>query len=76
MISIFYGSETGNAEDCARELLQAVRAAGFSARVEDMFSFKHAKLVDERLALAICSTFGHGEPPSGAEPFFSISEKP
>ncbi|MCH2108598.1 MAG: sulfite reductase flavoprotein subunit alpha [Polyangiaceae bacterium] len=68
-ISVLYGSETGNAEDCARELRDALRKDGYPVRLCDMFTYKVDELPAEHLVLIICSTFGQGDAPSNAEPF-------
>ena len=67
MIRVLFGTETGNAEDCAYQLGDALEECGFSATVTDMASYTPADLASERLALVVTSTYGNGDPPYNAE---------
>ncbi|MEC9388487.1 MAG: sulfite reductase flavoprotein subunit alpha [Myxococcota bacterium] len=67
MIRVLFGTETGNAEDCAYQLGDALEDAGFSAEVTDMASYTPTDLASERLALVVTSTYGNGDPPYNAE---------
>ena len=70
-ISILFGTETGNAESCAKELKGDLAAKGFAAKVYDMVEYPHHALPNERLVLIVTSTFGHGDPPVNAHDFMA-----
>lgn len=66
-IRVLFGTETGNAEDCAHELGSALKKAGFDATVTDMDAFSPPDMAKETLALIVTSTYGNGDPPYNAE---------
>jgi sulfite reductase (NADPH) flavoprotein alpha-component len=66
-IRVLFGTETGNAEDCAHQLGSALKKAGFNATVTDMDAFSPPDLASETLALIVTSTYGNGDPPYNAE---------
>lgn len=66
---ILYGSESGNAETCAAEAVNAAKAAGFAPQVADMADYKTASLGKDKHVLIIVSTWGEGDPPEGATDF-------
>lgn len=69
-LTILFGSETGNSETVARQLLERAVGAGLPARVLDMATYPVRELRNERLLALVASTHGEGDPPSGAIPFF------
>ena len=65
-ITILYGSQTGNAENIARQAAERAEARGFRPRVLDMADVRKPQLkAAERLLMAV-STHGEGEPPDAA----------
>jgi len=66
---ILFGSQTGNAKGIATKLQTALAAAGITANVSDMASYKQASLKSEHTVIVITATYGEGEPPEGAELF-------
>ena len=66
---ILFGSQTGNAKGIATKLQTALGAAGITANVSDMASYKQASLKSEQTVIVITATYGEGEPPEGAELF-------
>ena len=66
-IRILFGTETGNSEECAHEMGDALEEAGHSVTVTDMGEFQPSDLAKEALALIITSTYGNGDPPYNAE---------
>ena len=66
---ILFGSQTGNAKGIATKLQTALGAAGITANVSDMASYKQASLKSEQTVIIITATYGEGEPPEGAELF-------
>jgi uncharacterized iron-regulated membrane protein/flavodoxin len=69
-VSILYGTVTGNAEMLASKLAQELRAAGLTARVHDMAHCEPSVLTQASCVLMVVSTYGDGEPPDDAVPFW------
>lgn len=68
-ITLLYGTETGNAELVADELMEALEA-DFSVRCEDMAAADPSLLGPQDRVILVCSTYGDGELPNSAQPFF------
>ena len=75
-IRVLFGTETGNAEDCAYQLGDALEEQGFTASVTDMASFQPSDLAKERLAIVVTSTYGNGDPPYNAEAMMKWLNQP
>mgnify|MGYP001131187168 CR=1 FL=1 len=71
-IVILFGSELGTSESVAQALAEALSAHPVSVR--DMFDADPADLDVADFHLVVCSTYGDGELPTGAEPFFDALE--
>lgn len=69
-VAVLYGSQTGTAEGLARKLSKELKAAGFSAILQSLEGYVPATLAAEGCALFIVSTYGEGEAPDAAQPFF------
>ena len=69
-LTILYATESGNAESLAGRARQAAGRAGFAAKVLDMADASPADLKEVRNLLVIASTWGEGDPPQRAAPFF------
>jgi sulfite reductase (NADPH) flavoprotein alpha-component len=68
-IRILFGTETGNAEECATKLERTVTSLGLTAELQDMDDYALDDVVDEELVLIVTSTFGNGQPPFNARGF-------
>lgn len=68
-LTIAYGSETGNCEQLARNLHDAVQRAGHSARLLDLATLKVRQLRKVTTLWLIISTHGDGDPPLNAVDF-------
>src|SRR5690606_24780457 len=68
-LTILYGTESGNSENCAAEAQKAAQAAGFKAVSCDLGDYDYSKLEKEKNVLIIASTWGEGDPPERAVPF-------
>ncbi|MES1955438.1 assimilatory sulfite reductase (NADPH) flavoprotein subunit [Salinisphaera hydrothermalis] len=66
-LTVLYGSQTGNAEDVAEQLVAAAEAAGLSAKAIDMLDYKPRDLKKEQNLIICVSTHGEGDPPDNAE---------
>ncbi|MFP5226387.1 MAG: sulfite reductase flavoprotein subunit alpha [Acidobacteriota bacterium] len=69
-VAVLYGSQTGTAEGLARKFAKELKSQGFSASVSSLEGYVPATLAAERCALFIVSTYGEGEAPDAAQPFF------
>lgn len=67
---ILYGTATGNAERLANRLAAKLRAQGIVSRVRDMAHCQPNVLSQASCVLFIMSTYGDGEPPDDAAPFW------
>lgn len=67
-VVILYGTEMGNAELVADAVADTLRA-DHDVAVHDMSEFPVADLNTDDFAVIVCSTYGDGELPTGAEPF-------
>lgn len=72
LVTILFGSETGNSRELARALADAAGAKGVEARVADMGDYRTRALKDEQDLLLITSTHGEGDPPQTAVGFFEF----
>lgn len=75
-IRILFGTETGNAEGCAEELLEAIEGLGLSAELSDMDDYEHDDLDQESMLFIVTSTFGNGDPPYNAHEFMEFVKGP
>jgi sulfite reductase (NADPH) flavoprotein alpha-component len=66
-VTIYYGSETGNAEALAKRAAKAADQRGFESAVICMEKASLDSLASEEFALFITSTYGDGEPPANAK---------
>src|SRR5690606_24292596 len=74
LLTILYGSETGNSGTLAKELAETARANGLAATAVDMADYKTRKLKDEQDLLVVTATHGEGDPPRSALGFFEFVE--
>jgi sulfite reductase (NADPH) flavoprotein alpha-component len=69
-VLILYGTVTGNAETLANKMAASLRRAGFTSRVRDMAHCQPNVLTQTNCVLMVVSTYGDGEPPDDAMPFW------
>jgi sulfite reductase (NADPH) flavoprotein alpha-component len=69
-LTILYATESGNSEALAAKAKQDAQKRGFAVRVQDMGDADIKTLKDAGTIIAIISTWGDGEPPQRAAPFF------
>jgi sulfite reductase (NADPH) flavoprotein alpha-component len=67
---VLYATESGNSEALANKTKQDAAKRGFAARVQDMGDADVQSLKSAGTIIAIVSTWGDGEPPQRAAPFF------
>lgn len=66
-ITILYGSESGNAEEQAKNLLQDVRERGLKGRVSALDDFEFEDLPSQKILVLVVSTCGLGEFPQNCK---------
>lgn len=76
-VTILFGTESGGAELVADELHRLLGAGGESdVDVLDLAELEPGELVHDRLHLIVCSTYGDGEVPTSARPFYEALRAP
>jgi sulfite reductase (NADPH) flavoprotein alpha-component len=74
VLTVLFGTETGNSKELAGTLVDAARAQGIEAHAADMADYKTRALKDEQDLLVITATHGEGDPPQTAVGFFEFLE--
>ena len=69
-VLILFGTVTGNAESLAQRTAEVIARQGFNVRVKDMAHYAVDALSQESCVVIITSTYGNGEPPDDAAPFW------
>ena len=69
-VLLLYGTVTGTAESLAHKLAASLRGAGHTVRVRDMAHCQPQVLTQASCVLLVVSTYGDGEPPDDAAPFW------
>ncbi len=72
VVTVLYGTETGNAEGVAQDLVEKATADGLPARAVDMADYRTKDLRNEQRVVLISSTHGEGDPPEPAAGFFEF----
>jgi sulfite reductase alpha subunit-like flavoprotein len=67
---ILYTTVTGNAESLANMLAEMLRRIGLTAHIRDMAHCQPNVLTQAKCVLVVASTYGDGEPPDDAAPFW------
>jgi sulfite reductase (NADPH) flavoprotein alpha-component len=70
LLTVLYGTESGNSEALADQTVKAAQKIGFKAKAVNMADIKPAKLKDAENLLVIVSTWGEGDPPETAVDFY------
>ncbi|MDX1587813.1 MAG: assimilatory sulfite reductase (NADPH) flavoprotein subunit [Oleiphilaceae bacterium] len=69
VLTVLYGSQTGNAESLAEQLGEQAKARGLPVTVQDMADYKPRQLKKEAFVALLASTHGEGDPPDNALDF-------
>ena len=72
VLTVLYGSQTGNAKGVATAVASAATAKGLTVNLVSMADYKTKALKQETHMLVIVSTNGEGEPPDDAEQLHSF----
>ncbi len=70
VMRVVYASQTGFAEQLARQTLQSLQSAGISAQLQEFGATTLELLGDGALTLFVVSTTGEGDPPDNVAAFF------
>ncbi|MDA3874621.1 MAG: assimilatory sulfite reductase (NADPH) flavoprotein subunit [Kiritimatiellae bacterium] len=65
-VTVLFGSQTGNSEGIAGELVEALKSKGVTAQMQDMGTYKTQNLKQEKNVCVVVSTHGEGDPPDTA----------
>lgn len=66
---VLYGTETGNAEMVADDIVEVLES-DVSIESTDMSKFQVSDFSPDTFYFVVCSTYGDGELPHSAQPFF------
>jgi sulfite reductase (NADPH) flavoprotein alpha-component len=69
-IAVLYASQSGTAEGLARKISKELKARGHIPTLSSLESYTPAALMAESYAVLIASTYGEGEAPECARPFY------
>lgn len=69
-VMVLYGTESGNSERLADIVGKTVRKAGYKVSVKNMSETTPADLRGVKNLLVVVSTWGEGDPPESAVPFY------
>jgi MioC protein len=69
-VTILYGTESGNAELVADDVAAALAEQGVESVLAGMEDYEVARLASEEFVIVITSTYGEGELPETATPFY------
>ena len=72
VLTVLFGSQTGNAEKIADWVKAKAEAQGFSVIVQNMLDYPKNQLKKDKNLLLIISTHGEGEPPDNAKEFYDF----
>ncbi|KAJ3427670.1 nitric oxide synthase-related [Anaeramoeba flamelloides] len=69
--SIFFGTQTGTAEEFAEDLTNSLKELGVKCSLHDLEDYDPKHLPSEEYTIFIISTYGEGEPPDNAIDFYN-----
>ncbi|MEE9398482.1 MAG: assimilatory sulfite reductase (NADPH) flavoprotein subunit [Methylococcales bacterium] len=75
LMTIVYGSQTGNGEGLSNRLKEAAVTRGFNVNLMDMIDYEPANIQQESLLFIVVSTHGEGDPPDAAHAFHDYLSK-
>ena len=69
-IAVLHASQSGTSEGLARKVAKELKAKGHTTSIASLESYTPQELAAEQHAVLIASTYGEGDPPDAAKPFF------
>lgn len=70
-IQVLFGTESGNAEIAAEDLADSIRNNVEVVEVHDLSAFSISELQHDTMYVFLCSTYGEGDLPNTALPFYA-----
>ena len=70
-IQVLFGTESGNAEIAAEDLADSIRNDVQEVEVHDLSAFSISELQHDTTYVFLCSTYGEGDLPNTALPFYA-----
>jgi sulfite reductase (NADPH) flavoprotein alpha-component len=74
--NVYFGTETGNSEAVAKQTAKFLQSRGFESQAVNLSKISSSALAGEAYALIVISTFGDGDPPDSAKPFYTELHAP
>lgn len=74
-LTILFATSTGNAEECATRAATKAATLGFKPELSNVRDYELSALKEASTLLLIASTWGEGEPPDDAIPFWDELQK-
>lgn len=71
-VTILYGSHSGNCEQLAKRVGEALASRGVRSAALDMLDCRKSHLTEAQHLLVIVSTHGEGDPPERAKPLYDL----
>lgn len=72
LVTILYGSHSGNGEQLAKQIAESVARRGLSSVCMDMLDCRKTHLQEAQHLLVVVSTHGEGDPPDRAKPLYEL----
>ncbi len=69
-VAVLYGSQSGTGEGLARKVAKELKEKGHVASLHSLEGYTPAALFSEKYAIFVASTYGEGEAPESARPFY------
>ena len=74
-LTVLFATTTGNAEDCASRAAKKLRTVDHAPRLANMRDFPAEAISQPGTFMLVVSTWGDGEPPDDAIPFWENLQK-
>jgi sulfite reductase (NADPH) flavoprotein alpha-component len=69
-VAVLFASQSGTSERLAKKIAKELKVKGHTANITSLDGYEPAALAKEEYALILASTYGEGDPPDAAKPFF------
>lgn len=75
MTTIYYATQTGNAEECAEWLKEYLSVREIEVQIRNLVDVEASEIQKDEVALFVVSTYGEGDPPDDAFDFYESLQK-
>lgn len=69
-VAVLFATQSGTSERLAKKLAKELKQQGHLPELASLDSYSAASLAEQTHVLILASTYGEGDPPDGARPFF------